>query len=195
MQAKVAALELQQSKLEKQVVKTTVTSLPATIAEGAQVIPTGTQLLLNCQKGDQLLSSMNFADKADFTWQPGQCHGVTLSVMFPDFVAVDQINGDDAWPWFVSLFSSGETLIDSHDFGDSAELLKRLGIQQILVRFAMSNTRPLEEAWQSWKTNADEISSLTQQISDLNEQSAYPQPDELAAHALSGLPEEITQCQ
>lgn len=195
LQAKVAALELQQSKLEKQAVKTTVTSLPATIAEGAQVIPTGTQLLLNCQKGDQLLSSMNFADKADFTWQPGQCRGVTLSVTFPDFVAVDQINGDDAWPWFVSLFFSGETLIESSDFGDSAELLKRLGIKQILVRFAMSNTQPLEEAWQSWKTNADEISSLTQQISDLNEQSAHPQPDELATHALSGLPDEITQCQ
>lgn len=195
LEAKVAALELQQSKLEKRVVKTTVTSLPATIAEGAQVIPTGTQLLLNCQKGDQLLSSMNFADKADFNWQPGQCSGVTLSVKFPDFTAVNQINGDDAWPWFVSLFSAGETLIDSSEFGDSAGLLKRLGIKQILVRFAFSNTQPLEEAWQSWKANADEISSLNQQISDLNEQSAHPQPDELAAHALSGLPGEITQCQ
>ncbi|SFU16354.1 type VI secretion system protein ImpL [Kosakonia arachidis] len=195
LQAKVAALELQQTKLEQQVVKTTVTSLPATIAGGAQVIPTGTKLLLNCQKGDQVLSSMNFADKADFTWQPGQCRGVTLSVTFPDFVAISQINGDDAWPWFVSLFSSGETLINSSDFGDSAEWLKRLGIKQILVRFTMTNTPPLEDAWQSWKTNADEISALTQQIRDLNEQSAHPQPDELVAHALSGFPDNITQCQ
>ncbi len=191
LQAKVTALEQLQTKLEKQGVKTTVTSLPATIPEGAQVIPTGTQLMLNCQKGDQLLSSMNFADKADFTWLPGQCSSVTLSVKFPDFTAINQITGDDAWPWFVSLFTSGETLIDSNDFGDSAELLKRSGIKHILVRFAISSSQPLAEAWQQWKANADEISSLTQQISDLNDQSTQAQ----AVPPLSGLPDEITQCQ
>ncbi|CNK96966.1 type VI secretion protein IcmF [Yersinia enterocolitica] len=184
------ALSLKLSEVEKKSWKTSVASLPATVPGGAKVIPIGTELTLNCQKGDQQLTSMNFAEKRDFNWQPGQCDGMTLRVKFPDFNADYQLNGDDAWPGFINRLTDGNVLLDSNDFGDKAGLLKQLGIKQILVRFAVSNPQEMESAWQIWSDITDNIRDLDAQISSLDEH-VESQP----LNPISALPDTIAQCQ
>lgn len=191
-QAQVEALMEQQAALEKKAIRITVTSLPATVPGGAPLIPTGTQLTLHCQKGEQQLTSMNFAEKAQFTWQPNQCDGVTLDVRFPDFTARYQLDGEDAWPLFVNQLSAGEMLIDSSDFGDSAVLLNQLGIKRVLVRFTLSDSHALAEAWQNWASLTDQINEHQHQImlleDRLNQDGAH-------AYPLSALPGDIAHCQ
>lgn len=188
--AKRDALRLKQSELEKKSWKISVASLPATVPGGAKVIPTGTQITLNCLKGDQQLTSMNFAEKREFTWQPGQCASMTLSVNFPDFTADYQLHGDDAWPWFINRFTDGDVLIDSDDFGDKAGLLKQLGIKKILARFTVSSPQEMESAWQAWNAINDDIHDLDAKISSLDERvESQPLPP------ISALPDMIAQCQ
>ncbi|MEX1841630.1 hypothetical protein KMW40_14515 [Enterobacter cloacae] len=190
LQAKRDALRLKQSELEKKSWKTSIASQPATVPGGAKVIPIGTQLTLNCLTGDQQLTSMNFAEKRQFTWQPGQCPGMTLSVKFPDFTADYPIHGDDAWPWFVNRFTDGDVLLDSDDFGDKAALLKQLGIKKILARFTVSSPQEMEGAWQAWNDLNDDINDLDTQISSLDAR-VESQP----LNPISALPDTIAQCQ
>lgn len=190
LQLKIDALTLTQSELEKKTWKTTVASQPATVPGGARVIPTGTQLTLNCRNGTQQLSSMNFAEGRDFIWQPGQCQGITLSVVFPDFTASYQLDGDDAWPWFIKRFSTGSALFDSSEFGDSAALLEQLGIKQILVRFKVSSPQELEAAFQEWNARDNTLIDLRLRLASLSEENAVP-----PRRPLSALPSDIAQCQ
>ncbi|NIF32454.1 hypothetical protein F3J29_09915 [Enterobacter sp. Cy-643] len=182
------ALIAQLHQQEKISWKTSVVSQPATVPGGAKIIPTGVQLTLNCQKGDQQLSSMNFAEKREFSWQAGQCSGVTLDVLFPDFTARHQITGDDAWPWFINSFNNGEMLLDSNEFGDKSKLLQQMGIKQILVRFAIEPAPELEAAWQSWSDIADSIHDLDTLLKESHESEPQPLPP------ISMLPDNIAQC-
>ncbi|MFX2610787.1 type VI secretion protein IcmF/TssM N-terminal domain-containing protein [Enterobacter mori] len=195
LQAKLSELELQQSELEKQVWSLSLSSMPATIPGGAKVIPVGTQLTLKCQKGEQQLDSINFAEKAEFTWQAGQCQEVALRVKFPGFTVSYHHYGENAWPDFVQRFASGETLFDSGDFGADAALLNNLGIQKILVRFAVSETQPLNDAWISWRDRAEQIGELRTQLADLDARIQRQQSDISLANPLSALPENIAHCQ
>lgn len=190
LQEKLTVLTLKQSELEKKSWKISVASQPATVPGGAQVIPTGTQLILNCLKGDQQLSSMNFAEKQNFSWQPGQCSSLTLNVIFPDFTASYQLQGDDAWPWFINHLTGGELLLDNSDFGDSAGLLQQLGIKQILVRFTVSDPQEIETAWQTWSDISNNIDDLNAQIASLDDSAESP-----SLQPISALPDNIAQCQ
>jgi len=190
LQAKLDALRLKQSALEEKSWKISVSSQPASVPGGARVMPTGTRLTLNCLKGNQQLSSMNFAEKRDFSWQAGQCPGITLSVIFPGFTVSYQRRGDDAWPWFVNRFTDGEMLFDSSDFADSAGLLEQLEIKQILVRFTVSSLQEMETTWQSWSSLNDHIRDLDVRIASLDERAESP-----LLNPISALPDHIAQCQ
>ncbi|NIF59511.1 hypothetical protein F3J27_14875 [Enterobacter sp. Ap-916] len=187
--AKVATLEGEQTTLSKKIWKLSVASMPASVPGGAQLVPTGTQLTLSCQKGEQKFLNMNFADKHDFSWQPGQCTDVTVSVIFPGFTVHHRLYGEDAWPAFIRRFNSGEALFQSDEFGDDEDLLKQTGIKHLLVRFALSDTNQLETAWQSWDALAQNIDSLNTQIADL----AFRSETQLS-NPISALPGDIAQC-
>lgn len=190
IQGKIDSLMRSQAELEKKMWKTTVASQPATVPGGALIIPTGTKLTLNCLNSAQQLSSMNFADHSDFSWQPGQCHGLMLSIIFPDFTASYQLDGDDAWPIFIRRFSTGSALFNSKEFGDNADLLEHLGIKQILVRFKVSHSQELEAAFQAWEAGNNNLTDLKLNLAKLSEESAFP-----AQRPLSALPSDIAQCQ
>lgn len=190
LQARLNTLSQQQGELEKYRWTISVTSQPATVPGGAKMLPTGTKLTLHCLKGDQQLSSMNFAEKQDFIWQPGQCSGVTLSVLFPDFTAHYQLEGDDAWPWFISQLTDGHALLNSDEFGDSASMLQLLDIKQIRVGFTLSSPAALETAWQNWNTLSSSMREINEQIASLDERA-----DPLPLQPVSIIPENIAQCQ
>jgi type VI secretion system protein ImpL len=166
-----------------------IISQPATIPDGAPVIPVGTKISLHCQSGDQTLSNMNFLEKERFNWRPGQCTSVTLSILFPKFTVAYHLDGEDAWPNWVRRFGQGDTIINSDEFSEGAQDLKELGIHQILVRFSIPDALIISSLWQAWSDNASEIDLLKSQINELDE----PQPL-FYSEAVSALPNEIAQC-
>lgn len=193
LQAKLETLTPRLADLEKKKLKITLSSMPATVPEGARVIPTGTQLLLHCQNGDQQMNSMNFAEKAEFIWQPGNCEGVTLGVQFPDFTVHYQLNSEDSWPVFINRFSNGEALLDSDEFGSDAGLLKQLGIEHVLIRFNVADTQETEDAEQSWSNLKKQIADINAEITSLDER--IHQQSKIALSApVSALPSTIAQC-
>lgn len=187
--AKVASLETEQNTLSKKSWKLNINSMPATVPGGAQLVPTGTQLTLSCQNGEQKFISMNFADTHGFSWQPGHCTDVTVSVMFPGFTVHHRLYGEDAWPTFIRRFTSGEALFQSSEFGEDADLLEQTGIKHLLVRFALSETNELETAWQAWYARAQNIDELNTQIADLAFRS-----EQHTNTPISALPGDIAQC-
>jgi type VI secretion system protein ImpL len=195
LKEKMAALEKQKTEQEKTKWRVSIASMPATVPGGAKVIPVGTRLTLHCQTGNQQLSSMNFADKSTFFWQPGQCQELSLDVKFPDFTVTHQLIGDEPWLGFINDFSSGEVLFDSEDFGDSEVLLKNMGIKNILVRFVISDQQPLQEAAHNWRDLNMRINQLEVQLTQLDERIQRQQKDASSIPSLSVFPTEIAQCQ
>ncbi|ELH5318709.1 hypothetical protein Q9W23_004924, partial [Salmonella enterica] len=147
-----------------------------------------------CNDGEQHLANLNFAEKASFVWKPGQCNKVTLIVRFPDFKVHFQLNGDDAWPRFISFFMSGEHLFKSTDFGDDSDLLNQLGINKILVRYTLSDIQKLESVWQDWRNNVEQIDILNEKINSINVRLEQQKSAELLNNPLSELPVNIAQC-
>lgn len=194
LQAQIDGLVAQLRALEKDALKLQVTSHPATIPGGAAVMPTGTRLTLGCQKNSQQLTNMNFTERADFSWQPGQCNSVSLDVNFPDFSVKYALTGDDAWPWFVQRFASGEAYFENHEFGDDESLLNQLGIKQILVRLSVSDPYALDEGWQRWLELASYLSDTREQLANLDAHSARQQSRTALASPISALPGDIAQC-
>lgn len=190
LQSKIDELTSSKNALEKKTWKITVVSQPATIPDGAQVMPTGTQLTLNCLNGAQQLRSMNFVEQRDFRWQPGQCQGLTLSIIFPDFSLDYQLDGIDAWPRFIKRFSTGAALFDSSEFGDSITLLERMKIKQILVRFKVSSSQTLEAAYQEWGALDNTLTDLKRRLASLSEENSTS-----VRRPISTLPSNIAQCQ
>lgn len=186
---KVTALETEQNALSKKSWKLNISSMPATVPGGAQLVPIGTQLTLSCQNGEQKFTSMNFADTQSFSWQPGHCTDVSVSVMFPGFTVHHRLYGEDAWPTFIRRFTSGEALFQNSEFGDDADLLKQTGIKNLLVRFSLSDTYELETAWQAWYARAQNIDELNTQIADLAFRS-----EQHTSTPISALPGDIAQC-
>lgn len=177
------------NQLEQKNWTTTIATLPATISDGAQVLPIGTQLILHCQTGDQQISSMNLADKRQFVWQPGLCSGLTLKVQFPNFMVRYHSQGFGAWPEFLHRLTRGQISLASQDFTENAELLTQLGIKHILVRFQVVNPVEFYPVWLNWR-------DMTNRITDLDKQtlSLTSQAEAKSFQPISHLPVDIAQC-
>lgn len=189
MQEQRRSLTEKKNELEQKSWSTTIASLPATISQGAQVLPIGTQLTLHCQTGDQQISSMNLADKQLFNWQLGLCSGLTLKVLFPSFSADYNVKGDGAWPEFLHRLTHGQISLASSDFTDNSELLEQLGIESILVRFQVVNPVDFYPVWLNWRDLDNSIKTLDKQTSVLTTHA-----DVNSFTPISYLPVDIAQC-
>ncbi|MBU5388684.1 type VI secretion system protein [Citrobacter cronae] len=195
LKAQLSEIEKQQQALSKKNIKLTLTSLPVTIPELSTVMPTGATLNLNCQNNIQQLDSMNFAETKEFIWQPGQCEEVLLKVKFPNFSVQYSVKGADAWPVFIEKISSGQILISSNDFGDSATLLHSIGINNILVRFNISNPQLLNNTWKQWNENRNKADSINEQIISTDDNIRRIKEDNIWSITISDLPGNISKCQ
>ncbi|NIH07154.1 type VI secretion protein IcmF/TssM N-terminal domain-containing protein [Providencia rettgeri] len=193
IQAQKTELEQKLAELNKKKIRVTITSFPVTIPSGAKTIPIGTELTLSCQNGEQSFTSINFADETIFSWQPGGCSDVTLKVNFSTFAVHYQLSGEDSWPKFIKRFSSGESLLTSHDFNRDSYLLENMGINEILVRFSVSNSSELEDLWVNWSTLLDKTKILESQINNLSNE--LEELANLQKGRISDLPDDIAQCQ
>lgn len=187
-------LTLRQKEMEAKAYSVSIISQPATVLEGARLIPTGSQLTLECQSGIKVLDSMNFADQAQFTWRPGECQSVQLKVKFPDFSATYRYTGPDAWPEFLRQFIHGEALIDVSDFDDNQDVMTALNIKQVLLRFKISDQSTLQMAWKDWSMLDDQLAALEEEKLALEEQQNL-KPASAMRGQLSTLPENAAICQ
>ena len=184
----------QQKALEIKPYSVGIVSQPATVPEGARLIPIGSRLTLECQSGVQVLDNMNFAEEAQFIWLPGQCQSVKLDVKFPEFTASYRYSGSSAWPDFLQAFAHGEALIDAHDFEDNAEAMTALNIQHVLLRFKISDQKTLQRAWMDWAKLDDQLAVLQEQKQALEEQQPSEEPSAALRGQLSGLPANAAEC-
>lgn len=190
----ITTLTKQLNTLTEKIFQVTIISGPATIPEKARLVPIGSSLTLVCQNGSQIIDSMNFAEHAQFNWQPGLCQGVKLDVKFPGFTATYRYTGNSAWPDFISDLVSGEALLDTNNFDDGIDLLEELGIKHVLVRFKIMNQQPLQEAWSEWNSLDEKIMVLIQQQQSLKEQLEIQQPSAALRGRFSELPKNVAEC-
>jgi type VI secretion system protein ImpL len=187
-------LTLQQKALETKPYNISIVSQPATVPEGARLIPTGSRLTLECQSGVKVLDSMNFAEEMQFVWLPGQCQSVKIEVKFPDFTATYRYTGNSAWPDFLETFVRGEALIDASDFEDNADSLAALNIKHVLLRFKISDQTVLQNAWMEWSNLDDQLADLKEQKETLAGQKQSSDPSTALRGRLSELPENAAEC-
>lgn len=195
LQEKTESLIREQLEHEKSIQVVSISTLPVTIPEGAQVIPTGTELTLNCEDGRQKLTSLNFDEKAQFVWRMGKCSHVRLAILFPNFSVSYELNEPGAWPHFVNQFSSGEALLDSKEFGKDSNTLNILGIKNILVRFNIDNAAALQEFWRTWVNRQKQIDDFKKQITALSGNSSLNISNLHPTKFIPVLPAEIAHCQ
>ncbi|MEW7314504.1 type VI secretion protein IcmF/TssM N-terminal domain-containing protein [Buttiauxella gaviniae] len=191
---RITQLTQQQKALETKPYRVTIVSRPATVPEGARLIPTGSRLTLECQNGVNVLDSMNFAEQAQFNWSPGQCQSVKVEVKFPDFTATYSYTGDSAWPDFLQQFIRGEALLNARDFEDNTEMLTALNIKHVLLRFKISDQTVLQNAWMSWLTLNEQLTTLKEQKQALEGKLSEMEPSTALRGRLSGLPENAADC-
>lgn len=184
----------QQKALEAKAYNISIISRPATVPEGARLIPTGSRLTLECQSDVKVLDSMNFAEQAQFTWRPGQCQSVSLDVKFPDFTARYHYTGNSAWPDFLQQFIHGEALLNVRDFEDNTDVLASLDIKHVLVRFKIADQAALQNAWMAWRTLGEQITTLNEQKQALEVQQQSLEPSATLRGRLSELPENAADC-
>lgn len=94
---------------------------------------------------------MNFADSGLFTWYPGSCHSVSIDIAFPEFSTTYKFTGETAWIDFINKFSDGEDELMTKDFSpESRSFLDSMGIKGILVRYKLSDTGDISQAYIEW---------------------------------------------
>lgn len=187
-------LTLRQKEMETKAYSVSIISQPATVLEGAQLVPTGSQLTLECQSGVKVLDSMNFADQAKFIWRPGECQSVQLNAKFPDFSASYRYSGNGAWPEFLRQFIRGEALINVSDFDDYQDVMAALNIKQVLLRFKISDQSALQRAWKDWSMLDEQLAALMEEKLILEQQQIL-KPASAMRGQLSSLPENVAICQ
>ncbi|HHL2712517.1 TPA: type VI secretion protein IcmF/TssM N-terminal domain-containing protein [Yersinia enterocolitica] len=186
-------LELQKNTLESQSLTINLSSQPATVPGMARLMPTGTRLTLTCDDQSTTLASMNFSEKTRFYWRPGHCQQVRLVINFPQFELHYDYLGDAAWPDFLRDFASGEHAFSADEFDDNKTQLHALKIDDILVRYQLSDPRPQQQAWSAWQQNREQLNELNLQRSDLQEIQEQRHHSRFIGN-LALLPTTVAQC-
>lgn len=181
-------LEAQKNELESQRWDISLDSQPATIPGKARLMPTGTSLTMICDDQTMTLSSMNFSEWGRFYWRPAHCRSVELKINFPGFDLNYNYQGEAAWPNFLRDFEQGEHVFNADDFVNQQTQLNALGITNILVRYQLSDTTPLQQAWEAWQLANTQLDEIKRQHALLDD--AQPR----LTGQLSLLPTTIAQC-
>lgn len=187
-------LTQQQKELETKSYSIKIVSQPATVPEGARLMPIGSSLRLECQNGIKELNSMNLFEESQFSWSPGKCQSVKLMTKFPNFTASYHYTGNSAWPDFLNAFISGEALIDIRDFNDSYDAMAALNIRHVLLRFKISDHTALQTAWMEWSKLGNQLAELQEEKKLLTERQQNLKPSSALRGRLSSLPENASAC-
>lgn len=157
----IAQSEKKRTDLESKSQNVELISLPATVPGGARLMPVGTRVTLHCARQSSVLDSGNLRESASFSWVPGQCDAVTLTVRFPGTELNYRYMGDDAWNEFLSDFDQGERAFALNEFSpEGTQPLSELGIEKVLVRYQLQGQEETFKRWQAWKRLKDDIEEL-----------------------------------
>lgn len=194
LEEKIAERLLQQNEIGQGIQPVNIVSLPVSLPDPGRVLPVGINLSLICENGVTSFDSINFAQTHSFTWYPGKCRRVTLSVKFPGFTADYSYSGHSAWPDFINEFISGEALIERERFTRNRKSLEEMNIDNILIRYQLDNIDEQLDSWAQWRQLEDEIIALKSErllIMEARDQ----KPWRALKGKVSALPENITYCE
>lgn len=193
LQAELASLKDVKAAMSEQWLETRVITQPATVPGGAALMPTGTKLSLSCGPLTTALTSANLLEERVFRWAPGQCQGVSLSVIFPQGELKRQWLGGDAWPRFLQTFASGEQryALEAFESADPS-VFSLQGVNEVLVRFSLKGHESTLERWRAWQGVEQAMVPVQGQISALQE--AVQQHGNYFTGNLTALPVSAVQC-
>ncbi len=117
-----------------------VTALPVNVNKGAEK-PHRAQLRLECGAQPQILDNYNYENSGIFIWEPDKCGPVRLELDF-GFQHLDMTwDGEWAFQDFLRDFRSGERILGPQDFPGREEVLKKLGVTEIRVRYRLDGAQ------------------------------------------------------
>ncbi|MER2472086.1 type VI secretion protein IcmF/TssM N-terminal domain-containing protein [Photorhabdus laumondii] len=201
LQEKLALLESEQQlttaqqepeQEQKSSAEVTIVSQPATANRGAKVLPVGSSVTLSCDDGVQQLKSMNFNDNMTLHWSPGTCGKVQIDIYFPRFTLSKSYVGSDGLLQFMHAFSRGELTLAAQAFPQRRDELSALGINNITVRYQVSESTAVSTLYQQWQQHQQQQTALLEQRNRLDSQLLNLSEPTVAKGTLSTLPSQIT---
>lgn len=115
-----------------------ITALPVNVNEMAAK-PHRARLRLECGDQSQILDNYNYEVSTRFTWEPAVCGKVSLEFTFDAQTVTTTWEDEWAFQTFLKDFSGGEVLLTPEDFPGQEEVLRELDVQEIRVRYKLSN--------------------------------------------------------
>ncbi len=123
----------------------TFSAMPTSVDRGALLEPHSTVLTLECMNGTQRFENLNFPIKQKFKWEPDNCGDVSLTIHFRDFSVTKKYTGPYAFPKFISMFNLGSKTFTADDFPDKKNLLRRIRVKNIKIKYAIKGGEPLNK--------------------------------------------------
>ena len=136
----------QSSKPVKANYPVTFRGLPTSANPEARIQPHATRLELQCAGKTQSLVNRNYPIRKTFNWSPENCGDVLFEIEVGNLILKRKYKGFRAFAKFLTDFSKGRRTFYPSDFPDKAGALKRLGINQIIVQYELSGSRPAIDA-------------------------------------------------
>jgi type VI secretion system protein ImpL len=118
--------------------KITLRAVPTSTNSAAQLKPRATYLSMSCDDGLFELANFNFPVQKSVRWSPGTCGDVTLKIEVGDLLLTTRYTGENAFAKFLSDFSGGGKKFTPDSFPQESLVLKRIGIDYIVVRYKFS---------------------------------------------------------
>lgn len=104
---------------------------------------TATFVMREAGAEDQALVYQNYNVATSFQWNMDRNAEMTIRMLFPSLSLEKTYSGVGALGEFVKAFDRGALTLTPEDFPDSAEAMRRLGVEKISVRVTMNNQQAL----------------------------------------------------
>jgi type VI secretion system protein ImpL len=122
-----------------------VRGLPTGTNPEAQMQPHATILELQCASGTTQMENLNYPVAQTFAWSPQNCGDVVFRILVGNVVLSKTYSGHHAFARFLNEFKTGQRIFKRNEFPEHEAALRRMGIQQIRVRYQFQGQGPVLE--------------------------------------------------
>jgi type VI secretion system protein ImpL len=131
-------------KTPKSNYRVSIKGIPTDVNQGAKAGVHHTRLELSCGTGAlQTLDNWNDYKREIFNWSPEACGDVVLKIEVADLILYREYTGAMAFANFLNDFKTGQRNYRRRDFSEEQQSLKRLGIENIKVRYDIHGHSPV----------------------------------------------------
>jgi len=116
----------------------TFETLPLDVNDDAKLEPHTGTLQVNCADKEFILENYNYPKRATFTWSPGKCGDVSLTILFPDINLQRHYKGKMGFAKFLEEFRDGSHTFPIEDFPEQKDHLKKIGVSWIKISYKIT---------------------------------------------------------